>query len=80
MVAGCCRSNKLLGWTCLPSEANYFCARSPQLLNVEALRAQGIKLRDTTSFGLPGCVRLGVLAPVAQDALRAAWLTCKEFE
>ena len=36
------------------------------------LRAQGIKLRDCASFGLPGVVRLGVLAPVAQEALRAA--------
>jgi histidinol-phosphate aminotransferase len=33
------------------------------------LRTQGIKLRDATSFGLPGWVRLGVLPPVAQDAL-----------
>ena len=61
-----------LGWTCLPSEANYFCARSPQLLNVEALRAQGIKLRDTTSLGLPGHWRLGVLSPDAQAALTSA--------
>ncbi len=25
------------------------------------------------SFGLPGTVRLGVLPPAAQDALRQAW-------
>lgn len=42
-----------------------------------ALRARhGIKLRDATSFGLPGWVRLGVLAPAAQDALARAWAEC----
>lgn len=67
-----------LGWTCTSSLANYFCARPalpgaalPQAL--AALRAQGIKLRDASSFGLPGHVRLGVLAPDAQDALQRAW-------
>jgi len=64
------------GWTCLPSEANFFCARPPPVTTVpawcEALRAQGIKLRDASSFGLPGLVRLGVLSPVAQAALLAA--------
>ncbi|WP_096669054.1 aminotransferase class I/II-fold pyridoxal phosphate-dependent enzyme [Polaromonas sp. AET17H-212] len=68
-----------MGWTCLPSAANFFCARPllphgmnlPQLL--AELRGQGIKLRDTTSFGLPGQVRLGVLAPAAQGALHNAW-------
>ncbi len=69
-----------LGWTCLPGEANFFCARpllphgTPTLAHMLAvLRAQGIKLRDTASFGLPGHVRLGVLAPDAQDAFRQAW-------
>lgn len=67
------------GWQCLPSEANYLCARAPQPLNVEALRAQGIKLRDTTSLGLPGHWRLGVLPPAAQQALHTALLeTTKE--
>lgn len=68
-----------MGWTCLPSAANFFCARPllPQGLSLAQLlaelRGQGIKLRDTTSFGLPGQVRLGVLAPAAQDALHNAW-------
>lgn len=75
-----------LGWTCLPSDANFFCARPApvQGLDVDAaaarwalklahLRGQGIKLRDASSFGLPGHARLGVLPPVAQDALQAAW-------
>lgn len=75
-----------LGWTCLPSDANFFCARPASLQGLDAddavarwklelahLRGQGIKLRDTTSFGLPGFARLGVLPPVAQDALQAVW-------
>ena len=67
------------GWVCLPSEANYVCARAPHALDVPALRAQGIKLRDTTSLGLPGHWRLGVLPPAAQQALHTAVLeTTKE--
>ena len=63
------------GWHCLPSTANFFCAQPravdmPQLL--QRLRVQGIKLRDATSFGLPGHVRLGVLPPEAQEALALA--------
>lgn len=74
---GVCES---LGWTCLPSEANFFCAQPalPEGLSLQqalaVLRVQGIKLRDTSSFGLPGHVRLGVLAPAAQDALKTAWV------
>jgi histidinol-phosphate aminotransferase len=67
-----------LGWTCTPSLANYFCARTTLqgealAQTLQALRAQGIKLRAAASFGLPGWVRLGVLPPEAQDALREAW-------
>ena len=68
-----------LGWHCLASSTNYFCAR-PEVQGralaqaLTGLRAQGIKLRDATSFGLPAHVRLGVLAPQAQDALQMAWL------
>ncbi len=65
-----------LGWTVQPSDAPFFCAQPPAGVDVSALcadlRAQGLKLRDTTSFGLAGWVRLGVLSPVAQDALLAA--------
>jgi len=61
------------GWQVAPSEANYFCAQSPQPVDLTALRqTHGIKLRDATSFGLPGWVRLGVLGPQAQDALAEA--------
>jgi histidinol-phosphate aminotransferase len=68
-----------LGWRCLPSDANFFCAQPalPDGVSLQealaALRAQGIKLRDTTSFGLPGHVRLGVQPPASQDALHNAW-------
>lgn len=63
-----------LGWVCQPSDANFFCARPPAPLDLAALRAAGIKLRDATSFGLPGWYRLGTLAPEAQEALRTALL------
>ena len=71
-----------LGWTCLPSHANFFCARPalpegmslPQAL--ATLRTQGIKLRDTVSFGLPDHVRISVQSPAAQDALHNAWQHC----
>lgn len=61
-----------LGWHCLTSDANFFCARPALGCDLTQLRAEGIKLRDTTSFGLPSHVRLGVLPPVAQDALSLA--------
>lgn len=61
------------GWTVLPSQANYFCARPPQPINLAAWRQRhGIKLRDATSFGLPGCLRLGVLGLDAQATLAEA--------
>lgn len=68
-----------LGWTCLPSDANFFCARPalPEGLGLQEalgrLRTHGIKLRDTASFSFPGHVRLGVLPPAGQHALMAAW-------
>lgn len=67
----------LLGWKVrLGSVASFFCAQPPahhlpQAL--QALRKHGIKLRDATSFGLPGQVRLAVLPPASQDALATAW-------
>jgi histidinol-phosphate aminotransferase len=68
-----------LGWTCLPSDANFFCARPalPEGVNLthalDQLRSQGIKLRDTASFGLPGHVRVSAQPPLAQEALHNAW-------
>lgn len=67
----------LLGWKVRRgSVANFFCAQpAPHHLAdaLQGLRRRGIKLRDTTSFGLPGHVRLAVLPPESQDALAAAW-------
>jgi len=61
------------GWTVLPSQTNFFCARPPRPLDADALRrSHAIKLRDADSFGLPGWYRLGVLGPGAQDVLRVA--------
>ncbi|WGT66107.1 aminotransferase class I/II-fold pyridoxal phosphate-dependent enzyme [Variovorax paradoxus] len=64
-----------LGWQCLPSDANFFCARTdvPYPKLAAELRIEGIKLRDCASFGLPGYVRLGVLPPQSQQALEEAW-------
>lgn len=69
-----------LGWTCQPSVTNFFCA-APKLVEgitleqaLTAQRQQGIKLRDATSFGLPGQMRLSVQPPAAQDVLHKAWL------
>ena len=84
-----------LGWRCLPSETNFFCAiplAHDQLdthcndpegharlhAALQAVRSQGIKLRDAQSFGLPGHVRVGVQPPVAQDALARGWAHLKE--
>jgi histidinol-phosphate aminotransferase len=78
-----------LGWECLPSQTPFFCAKpllqaKPDDLEtawhfmLSCLRQAGIKLRDTRSFGLPGHVRLNVLAPVAQQALKTAWLDAQE--
>jgi histidinol-phosphate aminotransferase len=62
-----------LGWSVLPSDANYFCAQAPQPLDLAQLRqAHGIKLRDAASFGLPQWVRLGVLGLDSQAALHQA--------
>lgn len=60
------------GWTCAPSDTAYGCAKPPQALDAAALRAQGIKLRDATSFGLPGWWRLSAQRPEALAALDMA--------
>ena len=68
-----------LGWQVVPDhQANYFVVRLPLddiAAPLAAMRAQGVKLRDCASFGLPGHVRLGVLPPVSQAALERAWLS-----
>lgn len=72
-----------LGWQCLPSLTNFLLCRPPPLAMgwdamLQALRAEGIKLRDCASFGLPGHVRLCVHEPAAQQALQQAWLRLQE--
>lgn len=62
--------DSLGAWPCLPSDANFFCMRAE--LDADFLRSRGIKLRDATSFGLPGLWRLSVQPPAAQAVLRDA--------
>lgn len=79
-----------MGWRCLPSDTNFFCAQPFSRGRVSdagadeheaaclrdmlmGLRGHGIKLRDASSFGLSGHVRVSVQAPVAQAALCTAW-------
>lgn len=63
-----------LGWQCEDGETPFHVARSDGLIErLPRLREHGIKLRDTTSMGLPGAVRLSVQSPEAQDALARAW-------
>lgn len=65
-----------MGWQSMTSVSNFYCARPPvPAIEVmcRQLRASGIKLRDTASFGLPHHVRLGVLPPQAHAALHEAW-------
>lgn len=60
------------GWTCAPSDTAYGCARPPYPIEAAALRERGIKLRDATSFGLPGWWRLSAQRPEALAALDVA--------
>jgi len=58
-----------LGWRTEESDSNFFVAQPPAKINAEWLRDKGIKLRDATSFGLPGQWRISVQSPQAQAAL-----------
>lgn len=71
-----------LGWVCLASDANFFCARigarQETAALLSALRSGGVKLRDAADFGLRGHLRLAVLPPASQRALaRAAMQTLR---
>jgi histidinol-phosphate aminotransferase len=61
-----------LGWQQRPSCTPFWLARPGQAGLLQALRARGIKLRDASSFGLHGWVRLSTQAPPAQQALHEA--------
>jgi histidinol-phosphate aminotransferase len=65
------------GWTCAPSFTPYLCARPPQPLDTTGLWAQGIQLRDATSFGLAGWWRLSAQPPEALMALDRALYTAR---
>jgi histidinol-phosphate aminotransferase len=54
---------------CRDSTTPFFLMRLPRRITFDGLRAQGCKLRDTASFGLPGWARVNTLAPPAQAAL-----------
>lgn len=67
-----------LGWHQRESSVPFWLARPAQQdeslqHQLARLRVQGVKLRDATSFGLPGWVRVSAQAPLAQQALIAAW-------
>lgn len=59
-----------LGWQQDPSCCNFWLARPPRALG--ELRSQGIKLRDASSFGLPGWLRVSIQSPASQQALLRA--------
>ncbi|RTL33023.1 MAG: aminotransferase class I/II-fold pyridoxal phosphate-dependent enzyme [Burkholderiales bacterium] len=60
------------GWTQAPSSTPFWLARPPHAGLLPQLREHGIKLRDATSFGLPGWVRVSAQPPASQHALRRA--------
>jgi len=62
-----------LGWVCLDSVTPFYLVQWPDAQLLSGLRALGVKLRDTSTMGLPGHVRLSVQTPHAQQALRDAW-------
>lgn len=62
-----------LGWDCLASVTPFYLVRWREPTLLPQLRAQGVKLRDTASMGLPAHVRVSVQPPAAQQALRDAW-------
>lgn len=67
------QSLRACGWQVTESDSNFFVARPSCPLDAERLRAEGIKLRDATSFGLPGQWRISVQAPEAVAAFLKAW-------
>ena len=75
----------LAGWTALlrdglaeiglqpqPSVTPFLCALRPPAATDDWLRVQGLKIRNTASFGLPGRMRVSAQRPAATRALLAA--------
>lgn len=61
-----------LGLQPAPSVTPFLCARRPAALRAEALRRDGLAVRDTASLGLPGWMRVSAQPPQALDALLGA--------
>lgn len=65
------------GWALEPGGLAHYRVARPPVADLQGLlahlRAQGVQLRDTTSFGLPGRVRWSAQPPRAQAALARAW-------
>jgi histidinol-phosphate aminotransferase len=57
------------GFELQDSVTPYFVVRPPRPLDLSRLRAHDVGVRDTGSFGLPGCWRVSAQPPEAQDAL-----------
>jgi histidinol-phosphate aminotransferase len=55
-----------------PSVTPFLCALRPAAATDVRLRAHGLKVRDTASFGLPGQMRVSAQPPAATQALLAA--------
>jgi len=68
-----------LGWIQRPSVVPFWLARPPGVVELPGrlavLREAGIKLRDATSLGLPGWVRVSAQPLASQLALRDAWVS-----
>lgn len=65
-----------LGLQPQPSITPFLCAQRPTVATDARLRASGLKVRDTASFGLPGRMRVSAQPPVATQALLAALRSC----
>jgi histidinol-phosphate aminotransferase len=60
-----------LGLQPAPSVTPFLCARRPASIEPATLRRHGLAVRDTTSFGLPGWMRVSAQPPQALDALHS---------
>ena len=67
-----------LGWVQDPSVVPFWLVRPPEqgtalAQRLAQMRLEGIKLRDASSLGRPGWLRVSAQAPDAQQALAGAW-------
>jgi histidinol-phosphate aminotransferase len=61
-----------LGFAVYPSLANYVCTSAPHVPDlIERLRERRLAVRDCTSFGLPGTMRIAVRRPEDNEILCA---------